>query len=328
MSENSHIKSDTTEVSLSNASASLIQAIYHAATGKTENLSKRYTRNVIVRKGDLDQLKYKLKQQLDLHELVVEPTISIKAIFNNEEQQQYSSWERFSALETSRTEITSEIIVRYEFLIKLPNSTEKPQRYIVTVDIDSHLPLVADKPTHIEIPWFVIRKFPTITISIDFIDYLLAKNLQHVIEGWHHALEEVKSPNWVEWCCAKQLNWRFLLSRIGYLGSAGFIGMYLWQRGGVINSVGELGYLIAVLICFSVFTNIATTYIGIWFSETIHRSLVPSTILLTVGDERAFSKVTKEQSKSFTHMFSAVGGTLLAIIVNVAASFLYSWMTK
>jgi hypothetical protein len=42
-----------------------IQALYHAATGKIENLKKGFTKNFVVRKNDLEQLHYRILQQLD-----------------------------------------------------------------------------------------------------------------------------------------------------------------------------------------------------------------------------------------------------------------------
>ena len=75
-----------------------VQALYHAATGKTENLTKQLTKAFIIRKNDLDQLHFKILQQLQHFTKLAGPTVTIKVQFHNQESQQFSSWEHGSAL--------------------------------------------------------------------------------------------------------------------------------------------------------------------------------------------------------------------------------------
>jgi hypothetical protein len=71
--------------------ASAVQALYHAATGKTENLEKQLIKNFIIRKNDLEQLYFKVLQQLEHFEKVAGPTVTVKVRFHNNESQQFSS---------------------------------------------------------------------------------------------------------------------------------------------------------------------------------------------------------------------------------------------
>jgi hypothetical protein len=45
-----------------------LQAIYHAVTGKTENLARSLTGNVVISSADVDRLYEMLLDQLDIHE--------------------------------------------------------------------------------------------------------------------------------------------------------------------------------------------------------------------------------------------------------------------
>jgi hypothetical protein len=230
-------------------------------------------------------------------------------------------------MESSRAEVTSEIIIRYEFLLQMPG-TDKPQRYVVTVDIDSKLPLVGKPEAEMPIPWFVFRDFPSLTVSIDFIDYLCAKNFLQLVESWYNMLEVSKCPQWLVWLSKTQINWKFFFSRVGYLGAAAFIWVYLWSREGTPIDIRQLGYLAAIVVTFGIVSSAITSQLGVWFSNTIGRSLAPSAILLTTGDDRCFAEFSEKQRNSLPAMCRQLGGTLLTLLMNVIASYVYSLLTK
>ncbi len=182
--------------------ATAVQALYHAATGKTENLTKQLSKDFIVRKNDLDQLYFKIQQQLEHFEKVAGPTVTINVRFHNRESQQFSSWERFKFFDSGKAEIVSDVVLKFEFLIRMPELT-KPQRYVLNIDIDSKLPVVADEDDGGRISFlslfFSPKGFPSLTVSIDFIDYLCAKNFLQIVEDWFNALEASPSSKWRTW---------------------------------------------------------------------------------------------------------------------------------
>lgn len=166
------------------APASAIQALYHAATGKTENLQKRFTKNFIVRKNDIEQLYFKILQQLDHFERVAGPTVTIKISFHNHESQQFSSWERFKLFDSGKAEIVSDVVFKIEFLLRFPELSNV-QRYVLNIDIDSKLPMLSedDKAKEPILRFFPrLDLIPSLTVSIDFIDYLCAKILYRLLK--------------------------------------------------------------------------------------------------------------------------------------------------
>lgn len=84
---------------LSTLPKTAIQAIYHAVTGKTENLSKWLNRNVIIRQSDVCSLYAMLQDQWNIHPLLSEPTTTIILNDEHDRKVQYSSWSRFQALQ-------------------------------------------------------------------------------------------------------------------------------------------------------------------------------------------------------------------------------------
>jgi hypothetical protein len=308
---------------------SAIQALYHAATGKTENLAKRLTKNFIVRKNDVDQLYFKIMQQVEHFECVAGPTITVKVSFNNHEHQQFSSWERFTIFDTGRSEIISDVVIKFEFLIKILTQ-QGPQRYILNVDIDSKLPMVIDDDERSSLfdVFFGIDKIPSLNVSIDFIDYLCAKNFLQIVEDWFNALEESPTPKWYKRLSDLPLNWRFLFSKFANLGAAAFIASYAYLNGSDLQNPIKMVYLGSVAIVVWTISIVICAHIGHLFAKVISKSLIPATILLTTGDERAFKKVN-DRARTVVPKMCIYSVTVIGTLcLNVMASFVYAWITR
>lgn len=126
---------------ISKLPATAIQAIYHAVTGKTENLSKYFHGNVKINAGDISRLHQMIMDQVGHYDLEADPTVTIVVKTEDSKAYTYSSWERYVGLSTSNYEITSSILLKYEFLVRLPNGGGL-QRCIISIDLDSALPVI------------------------------------------------------------------------------------------------------------------------------------------------------------------------------------------
>jgi hypothetical protein len=178
---------------------SALQAMYFAVTGKTESISKDFTRNVRITLEDLRVLHTKILQKLEHFVTPVPPTVTILAKMHNKQSLRYSSWERFQMFEVASNDVTSELIIKYEFLIQLPN-IENPQRCVINVTIDSKMPVLKDElDNNFDDDFFMIiglDRFPTVKLTVEFVDFLVGKEYQQIIEEWFEHLPEVSSPNW------------------------------------------------------------------------------------------------------------------------------------
>ena len=268
-------------------------------------------------------------QQLEHFERVAGPTITVKVSLNNHEHQQFSSWERFTFFDSGKAEIVSDIVIKFEFLIKLPEQRD-PQRYVLNIDIDSKLPMVVDDNIRGGIfdLFFGIEKIPSLNVSIDFIDYLCAKNFLQIVEEWFNALEESPTPKWYKQLSDLPLNWRFLFSKFANLGAAAFIALYAYLNGGNLRNITQIIYLGSVAIVLWTISTVLFAHIGHLFANVISKSFIPATILLTTGDERAFKKVQERACAAVPKMFVYGLTIIVALCLNVAASFLYAWMTR
>lgn len=314
-------------VTLAPLPMSAVQALYHAATGKTENLRKSLTRNVLVKKSDLDQLRIKIHQQLEHFILVSGPTETVNISFTNQERQQFSSWERFDLYDSNKTEVINDVTLKFEFLIRLPG-IENPQRYIISVNIDSKLAMVSEEDhDSMEDNLWWLESYPNLNVSIDFIDYLCAKNFSQIVEEWFNSLEEVVNKKWILKIRKSSEGISDLFHGLANLGIATFIVVYVSSINSAEISATRWAYFVATSIIVYTISTICIKRIGRSMLKTIGRSIRPASVILTVGDQRAFKRIDDKSlqviSKTIFHLCAAI----LAVFLNIVASYLYTWLT-
>lgn len=306
-------------------SPSVVQALYHAATGKTENLTKRLAKNYIIRKNDIDQLYHKLKQQLDQYEIVAGPTVTILVKFQNKENHQFSSWERFQIFDSGKHELVDDVIIKLEFVVRIP-STPEPQRYIVTVDIDSRLAVV-EQAMQSKFILIYIEDLPSIVASVDYIDYVCAKNFIQTIEDWFDSLEESPNSRLLQLLRRSDIPYKDIFLAVGNLSAAAFIGVFGYLKVDDFPGFKQISYFIAVTIVVWTITQLICRYLSNRFEDILLRSFVPPIIVLTKGDERAFARSCERNSKTVPKLVFSAASALVTGALNLLVGYLYAWFT-
>ena len=116
------------------------QDIYHQVTGRTEQIRKRYFENLLMEFSDIQQLHVKVMQLCDIHHVVAHnETISI--FHDKERREQFTSFERFQAYNSSAASPTVSIVLKYNFSLIL-GALLKPQEYVVTVRLTSRMAML------------------------------------------------------------------------------------------------------------------------------------------------------------------------------------------
>ncbi|MFC7539532.1 hypothetical protein ACFQU2_08760 [Siccirubricoccus deserti] len=236
--------------------------------------------------------------------------------------------------QSNTVEITSEFILKYEFLLSLPN-TITPQRCIVNIGLDSALPVVAhedDNPFGPHRSFFRIftsaGEWRTVDISIDFVDFLIAHIFSGVIEEWFGTLECVERPRWAEYVCKHLLIFNSIWGHVSSMGLAAFIATYAWAMSGQELRIGDLAYAISIAIVIWAFLKIAAGLVSEAFNDAVGRCLIPTVILVTEGDRRAYAKLKLPKNKVLRSMGSITLGAVFGVFLNVVASYLYAHLTR
>ena len=328
---NEHREGDTL-VPLQNLPTTAIQAIYHAVTGKTENLSKSLKKNVVIKYSDFEQLYYRITQQMGHYQLLARPTITIIVKQADSKTLQYSSWERFREFQINSSDITSEIGIKFEFIMQLANTTS-PQRCIVNISLDSGLPILHSNETSRDLPFFeffffVAQEFRTVEISIDFVDFLIAKIFANVVEEWFGTLETAPRPIFTTFLIKNLQTINSLISHFGKIGVAVFLASYVWFNQGVIGNPGKFVYSVSLALILWSFFAVASSSVTRRFSRRLYMNVVPSVIILTEGDHKAYEKIKNGLNSSYNTAIGIVSTGFINVILNIFASYVYTYLSK
>lgn len=321
---------DRDELQVNSPSKTVLQAIYHHVTGKTENLSRNLDGNVVIESDDIDRLFEMLMDQVSIHECVFEPTTTIVVKQARSRSNTYSSWERFKALRVNDHEITSDISMKIEFVIRLPG-TATPQRCIVNVTLDSSLPIFHESQEGFDeffpLPFMVLSKqeWRTVIVSIDFVDFLIAKSFLSVVEEWFGTTKKTPHSRLNESLYKAMPIINTLIDQLGLIGMAIYLAGYVWFTGKSFGSLSQLTLAIAVaLFILSAFRMFQATIRKIIWKRTM-ANITPSVVLITQGDRNAYEKLRARRNKPRNTLITLVATTIGAVAVNIVSSFLYAY---
>lgn len=293
------------------------QDIYHQVTGRTEQIRKRYTENLLIDFLELEQLHHKVMQLCDVHRIAARNE-SISIFHEKERKEQFTSFKRFRAYNANTTSPTVSVVFKYNFSI-IPAGLQRPQEYIVTLRLTSRVAvqsqMEADAPAFMRGRLFGFMDGGAAEITIEYADYVIAR-------GFLEAFEE-----WVLGCKAtpKSRTLNFLrqhshnipkLSQLVVAAVVIFFGlqavpMYLtpqitpavWARFLIIYSGGA--YLLINLVQMT--------------AEFIERAIdnfpEMSYLSLNKGDEKLIIQAKQEKPRAYLRLFlGCIGSIVLGII--------------
>lgn len=162
------------------------QDIYHRITGKTEQIRSRYTDNLLVDFGELEQLNYKIMQLCDVHQ-VVASNQSVSVFHAKERKEQFTSFTRFKNYNANKASPTLSVVLKYNFSI-IPAGGKLPQEYVVTMRLTSRV--AATKHLEEESPPFMRGRIyafmvsHTAEVTVDYVDYVIARGFIEAFDEW------------------------------------------------------------------------------------------------------------------------------------------------
>jgi hypothetical protein len=175
-------------------SLKVYQDIYHQVTGRTEQIRKRYSDNLLVEFPEVEQLHIKVKQLCDVHKIVACNEV-ISVFHEKERKEQFTSFERFRAYNASTASPTVNLVLKYNFSI-VPAALQRPQEYVVTIRLTSRVAML--QQIEQEAPPFVRGQLigfvalNTAEVTVDYADYVIARGFLEAVDEWIQGCK--KSP--------------------------------------------------------------------------------------------------------------------------------------
>jgi hypothetical protein len=167
-------------------SLKVYQDIYHQVTGRTEQIRKRYSDNLLAEFAEIEQLHFKVQQLCDVHKIVACNEV-ISVFHEKERKEQFTSFERFRAYNANAASPTVSLVLKYNFSL-IPAGLERPQEYAVSIRLTSRVAML--RQIEDEAPSFVFGRLAgyvalnTAEITIDYADYVVARGFLEAFEEW------------------------------------------------------------------------------------------------------------------------------------------------
>ena len=301
----------------------IAQALYNTVTGKTENLSKRFSENYKIGMNDIVQLHAKMGQMCSQWN-VIETNENITVHHTDDNKETFSSLDRFKVYDQSQTSPIESIVYEFNLLVQLQN-TPKPQPYQITVRLGSKV-AIQDKAREDMPSPMLIRFFRggAINVDIKYVDYVVARNMLSTIDSWVSSVESTPKN--------KALN--FLHQQSHRFGD---VCAFILLMVALIASVSSVSILVSpvsndqdlakfLIVSFGV---IAGSYfigkaLGGFIENGVDRISEVSYIKINVGDSRVIDAATNENRKSLAKaMISIVLVTGHAIGCSYIATIIY-----
>ena len=253
---------------------------------------------------DIKQLHFRIEQMYESLN-IQSHNLSITVYYDEDTREIYSSFERFSLLDQSSLSPVESIIFKYSFLI-IPPKSKKPQNQTLTVQVVSRMTLF-EKTNHGRMSPRLF-KFGliglgsyTAIITVQYVDYVMARNLLDGVERWVKGLPNRPFPKWFTYIRDNSEYVRYLIIySIGAFTAyhfVNFIPTFVPNQNANLQAVMQFG-IIGSLSVFTVFR--LGRFIGRRIEDALDVSMELSYIKLNRGDEKRIDVVQRRQRKTLT----------------------------
>lgn len=300
-------------------SLKVYQDIYHQVTGRTEQIRKRYSDNLLIDFEEVQQLHHKVMQLCDVHKIIAKN--ELVAVFHSKERkEQFTSFERFKAYNSSTSSPTVNLVLKYNFSI-FPANIRRPQEYVITVRLSSRIAMIDEIAA--EAPPFMRGRILGLVagnvaeITVEYADYVVARGFVEAFDEWVNGCRtepDVPALKFAQ-------RWSHLVPKVFQLGAAIGVGYYaLNEIPHFLQAPIDAQLVARFLIIFGVGLFVVTrlsTIVGGMLEETIDSFSVISYLKLNNGDKKLIEGYSKRRRWILSKFLF---GCLLTIALGVASS--------
>lgn len=300
-------------------SMQVLQNIYQELTGGSEELGKGYDRPFCIHLNDLEQLHRRFQQATEQYN-IRSANCTVKLYHTDDTHETYRSFESFLLYSKAGTSAVESILIKYNLLIVLPK-LKKAQSYTISIRIASRVAILKrlrDNASSFPKSIFRLMGGQTATVSIDYIDFTVARNLLTIADGWFDSLQTSRQS----WFLRKLKTYSEWFSTIAKL-ALGAAGTYLaYSRLPVYLNDHDTDLLALARVLILSFVFIFFMYqLGRTLGKKAEYAIVEihelSFINLNRGDENL---IEDTRSANWLLSIKAIFNAFLAFALSIAAS--------
>lgn len=309
------------EATVKDLPVSVMQALYHEITGRTETLERVFNDDYVFSHEDIIQGVLRLVQATQQYNVnAADAQFTIK--FTSGERQTFTSLEKFKQIDINRPQVVSSCIVTISFLLATPG-VGKFQNYRINFTLRS-----AAENSKQAINWGIHPYASDFCakLEIEYVDFIIAQSIVAVFDTWLATLEKTiikKQPKWVE-----RIEEDLDLS----LAASGFCATLLLSygilvanfKGQALSSLSTVGLLygsISAAVIVAVALKIFSSSYGYWMWPS---GMFPF-ISITRGDKQYIDKVLTKDAGVYKNARRAMASVIIGIVSSLIAGFIATY---
>lgn len=185
------VKQDINSSEKNNLTFQEYQSIYNELTNKVESLRKRFQKSFILEKTHVQHL-HEIIKTVNSQYKIVSLNTNVVVYQSDKTKKTYSSIENFLKIDTL-IKATESIQIEYNILIDSQNINKK-QNYKISILLVSDL--ISFEKIRDEIPIEIVDLIEkdNISINIEYIDYIVAKNYLNYLNDWVDDISDKVNP--------------------------------------------------------------------------------------------------------------------------------------
>ena len=300
-------------------SVKMYQDVYHQITGRTEQIRKRYSDNLLIQLTELEQLHHKVMQLCDIHTVVASNEV-VSVFHEKDRKEQFTSFERFLAYNANTASPTVNIVLKYNFSI-IPSGLPRPQEYVVTIRLTNRV-AVLNKAEE-DAPSFMIGRIFTLVsdhiaeITIDYADYVVARGFLEAFEEWVRGCNSIPKKPWLRIL----RRWSHVIPSVLRLAMMSAIVLFALHSIPSYFNAGSRPELWARFLVLYSGASYVLVFLARAAGELIENAIdsypVLSYLKLNKGDSKLIENFERSQQKVVRKF---VAGAVLSIALEVLAS--------
>lgn len=301
----------------SRVSIKVYQDLYHQVTGRTEQIRKRYSENLLIEFSEIEQLHFKVQQLCDIHKIVACNEV-ISVFHDKERKEQFTSFERFRVYNANAASPTVSVVLKYNFSI-IPAGLEMPQEYVVSIHLTSRVALLQqieqDAPAFMRGNLFMLVATNTAEVTIDYADYVIARGFLEAFDEWIQGCKKTPPITWLD----TLRKWSSFMPGISKLVAGGLVSLFAYQSiptfFSATSTAETWARFFVVYTGGAFFLVIIMGAMGRLIEEVIDSYPVLSYLKLNKGDNNLIDEFgQRKKSILLKFVFSSGVSILLAII--------------
>jgi hypothetical protein len=296
-----------------------LQQIHSELTGNTESITKYYEEPILASAHDIEQLYHYITQTLEQYN-AVSSNCSFIIYYAKNTKDTFTSFDRFKLQASGGSSPVESVLIKYEFLILLPN-LQKSQSYSISVRAVSRFVMEDKIRKDLNVNslsrMFRVMSSKTVIVDISYVDYAVARTFVSAIDDWFKTVPQSPANATIRFLQSNS-HW---IPRLTKAITVVFLGALINNLIPHFIAGNEFDLLLfarlALWICVSAF--LVYSFVG-WsasFAEYSIDGLSELSYIELNKADKAMVKKSIDENKS--HLMKAIGGVAGAIIIDCIA---------